>query len=434
MKIEREDRPKSQVVLTIELSAEELTPYLEVAARELSEQKSIPGFRSGHVPYPILVQRFGDQAILQHAVSAIVGKSFYEAAEKENLDFIDQPSIDIQKVAAGNPFVYKATLAVLPKVEVADFRELSVKPLPKIEVKQEEIDKVINDLRKMRAKEVLVERAAKIGDRVEVDFETVVDGVAIPGGKAEKYPLVLGDGQMIPGFEDNAVGLKAGEEKEFELSFPKDYHSENLKGKKAKFKVKMLAVYQIDLPELNEEFTKGLGLKTVEDLTTHISRNLEMEKQAAAEQKQDVAIVNLLIDKSKFGDLPDVLVNNEAHKMVHELEDNVERQGLKFADYLNHLKKKESDLLLDFAPDAVKRVKTALVIRQLALNEKISASEEEIHAEIDKTLNSYRLNPQYASELVEIEKNIESESSHRYFANLLTNRKVLALLKTTMVK
>jgi trigger factor len=433
MNIQKQVLPKSQLELTIEVSLEELKPYLKQAVNELSEKNKIEGFRPGKAPYEIVKQRLGDMAILQQATNSIIGKTFYQAIEQEGVEIVNQPQIDIIKMAPDNPFVYKATVALLPKVELCDYKNLKVKPIEEIQIKDEEVEKVIQDLRKMRAKEVLVEREAKDGDKVEVDFETFVDQVPIAGGKAEKYALVIGDKQMIPGFEDQLIGLKKDQPKEFELTFPKDYHNDKIAGKQAKFKVKMLAVYQRELPEVNEDFAKGMGLKSTDDLKSHLRNNLKMEKQNKAKQKQDLEIVNQIIEKSKFDDLPDSLVNAEVEKMMAELKDNVMQQGLNFEDYLNHLKKKESDLKLDFTPDAIKRVKTGLAIRQIAVQENLSASEEEIHAEADRTLQTYQVNPMYAEQLQQIEKNIKSEASHRYFANVIVNRKVMELLRKTMV-
>jgi trigger factor len=177
-----------------------------------------------------------------------------------------------------------------------------------------------------------------------------------------------------------------------------------------------------------------LGLQKKEDLNNQIKHNLEHEKQHKAQQDQDLEIINTIIEKTKFEDIPDTLINSETRKMLEELKDNVARQGLKFEDYLNHLKKKESDLLLDFTPDAIKRVKTALAIRQIATNENISASHDEIHEEMDKTLKSYQMNPAFADQLKQIEENIHSEASHRYFSNVVTNRKVMEMLRKIMVK
>jgi len=269
---------------------------------------------------------------------------------------------------------------------------------------------------------------------IDVDFDTFMDKVPLEHGSAKKHNIVIGEGYMIPGFEDNLIGLKKDETKEFELSFPENYHEKSLANKKAQFKVKVNAVYEVQLPELNDEFAVGLGLKDLTAVKKHIESNLEREKKLQAEQKQELDIVNALIEKSKFEDIPEVLVNQEAHKMVHELEDNVMRQGMDFEHYLEHMKKTEADLKLDFVPDAIKRVKTALILRAFAKKENITTTKEEVQAELDKTLAGYKLNPNYANEISRIEENLKTENAYHYFENLLANRKVMKRLKELLVK
>ena len=434
MQVSKQTLPKSQIELTFELTIEDLKPFLEQAAEEMTTQKPLEGFRPGKVPFEIVKQRLGEMAILQAATNAIIGETFYDELEKSGIETVDQPKIDIVKMAPNNPFVYKATVSVLPQIELCDYKKLSVKPVEKVVVKKEEVEKIISDLQKMRAEEKPVDREVQKGDKLELNFETIVEGIAIPGGKAEKYSLLVGEGHMIPGFEDNLIGLKKDEEKTFELAFPKDYHNAGTAGKLAKFTVKVLSVAERVLPEVNDDFAKSLGLKKKEDLEKQIEQNVEHERSHELASKKDLEIINLLIEKNKYNELPDSLINDETHKMIEELKDNVKQQGLLFDDYLNHLKKKEDELRLDLTPDAIKRVKTALAIRQIAITENLSASHDEIHAEIDKTLAAYKLNPMYAEEMKHLEENVHSEAAHRYFANLVTNRKVMDHLRKTLIK
>ncbi|OGF31326.1 trigger factor [Candidatus Falkowbacteria bacterium RIFOXYD2_FULL_35_9] len=434
MKITKNLLEKSQVELTIEISQEDLKPYLEKAAIELTEKKPLQGFRPGKAPYEIVRKQLGEMVILQQASNAIIGETFYQAIEKEKLETVDQPNISIVKMAPENPFIYKATVSLLPEIKLVDFTTIKIKKSAEIKITDDDVNKVIKDLQNMRATEVNVDREVKKDDKVEVNFETFIDGVALAGGKAEKYPLVIGAGQMIPGFEEKVIGMKKDEEKQFEISFPKDYHQTKIAGKKAKFKIKLLQVFERQLPELNDDFAKNLGVKTVIDLQNQIKHNLEHENQHKQEHGQDMDIVNAIIDKSEFGQLPEVLITDEARKMMEELKDNVAHQGLGFEDYLNHLKKKESDLLLDFTPDAIKRVKTALAIRQMAKDKNISATKDEIQQEKEITLASYKMNPAYAQHMAQLEQNMKSESAERYFGNVITNRKVMDMLRETMIE
>jgi len=429
MKIDKNELPKKQIELAIELSQDEIKPYLEKAAEKLSLDKPLKGFRPGKAPFDVCVREYGEMSIYQTASNDIIAENYYRAIEQEKLETVDQPKIDIVKMAPNNPFVFKATVALLPKVELPEYQTIKVKKLSEITVEEKEIEKVIEDLRKMRAKEALVDREAKQGDRVEIDFNTFIDKVPIEKGAAQKYPIIIGENKMIPGFEEKLIGMKKDEEKEFELEFPKDYHQKSVANKLAKFKVKMLAVYQIDLPELNEEFAKSMGLPTIEAFKNQIKQNLTDEKKNKQVQKQELEIIEQLIEKAVFEEIPDVLIDQETHKMLHELENNVTKQGLNFQEYLKHMKKSEADLRLDFAKDAIKRVKTALAIRAIAQKEDIQATKKEIEQEQEKTLASYKLHPQYQTQIEQLEKNIKSENAARYFKNVIANQKVIGFLK-----
>jgi len=433
MEITKNQLPKNVIELTIQMSHDELQPYLQKAAEELSREKPIKGFRPGKAPYDVVVKQFGEMKLLQKSSQNIISNTYYKAIDQEKLETVEQPKIDIVKMAPQNPFIYKATVALLPKVELPEYNKIKTEKIPETKIEQTEIEKVLTDLRKMRAQEKLVEREAKSGDRVEINFNTFIDNVPIDGGQAQKYPIIIGENKMIPGFEEQLIGLKKNDEKEFELTFPEEYSQKSVAGKKAKFKVKILSVYQIDLPEMNEEFAKTMGLPSIEALKNQIKKNLQDEKQNKEKQKQELKIIEQLIEKSEFGEIPDVLVNEETHKMVHELEDNVTRQGLKFEDYLKHINKTEKDLMLDFAADALKRVKTALAIRAIAKKENIGATDEEIKAEQEKTLASYKMHPQYQGQIDQLEKNIKSENAKRYFENLIANRKVIEFLKENVI-
>ena len=427
MKHEIKKLEKNQVEITVEVASEELQPYLEKAAKKLSEHHKIEGFRPGKAPYEIIKQRLGEMTIYKEALEIIVQKSYFDILEKENLEVISQPKIDVEKLAPGNPIIYKATAALLPKVEMPDYKIIKVKR-KEIQVEEKQIDEVLGNLRKMQAKETLVERESKKGDKVELDFTVSQAGVVIENGAHKKYPVILGENKMIPGFEDQILGMKKGEEKEFKLKFPKEYYMKSLADKESEFKVKLLAVYQIDLPELDDKFAQTLGqFKTLEEIKNQIKKNIGEEAKIKEEQRLEIEILEKLIEKSKFDDIPDLLVDSEAHKMIHELKDNLTQQGIKFDDYLSNLKKTPDQLKLDFTPQAVKRVKTALITRQIAEQEKIEVYDDEIEKEIELTSKMYPNNP-------EMQKNLESEGFKNYIRNVLTNKKVVALLKKHCVE
>ena len=429
MKVDKKPLPKAQMEFTVEMTVDEMNPYLQSATEEIATHRKIEGFRPGKAPYEIVAREVGEMFIYQTAAGFATDAVMPKVLAEEKVEIVDQPKIEVQKLAPNNPFIFKATADLVPEIKLCEYDKVKVKPMKEIQIEDKDIDRVMADLQKMRAKEALADKAAEKGDKVELDFDTFVDNVAIEHGNAKKHSLIIGEGRMIPGFEEQLIGLKANEEKEFELAFPKEYHEKSLAGKKATFKVTVTAVFKIELPKMDDEFATGLGFKEFTDLKKHIEANIRDEKEHKEEQRVELELINELIEKSTFGDLPESLINEETHKMFHELEDNVSREGLKFEDYLKHLKKTEGDLRLDFVPDALKRVKTGLLIRHVAKIENITADDKEIEAEIERSLASYKFHPAYADKLPELEKNMRSANARPYFANMIANRKTLELLK-----
>lgn len=427
MNVKKESLEKSQTKLTITLTADEFLPYVEKASRRIAEQIEIAGFRKGQAPMEMIRQKVGEMALHQEAAQIAVEKTLPEAIEKENLHTVGQPAIGIEKLAPGNDFVYTATVPLMPEVKLGDLNKVKVKP-EEVKVDDAEVEKVIQNVLRLRAKEQLVDRAAKMGDKVEVDFDVYLDSVPVDGGTGKKYPLVLGEKTMIPGFEEQVVGLKAGETKEFKLAFPKDYHQKMLAGKETEFKVKVHSVFEIVPPELNDEFARTLGdFKTVAEMKAAVQKNLREEKEAQADGKFERDVLETLISVSTFGDIPDVMLTQETQVMMGELEQNIARQGLDFAEYLKHLKKDRKQLMLDLTPDAVKRIKSALVIRELAKKENVAATEEEIKAELDQLRHAYQGNSN-------VLRQIESASYREYIGNVVRNRKTIHWLKDQVKK
>jgi len=418
--------PKSQVEISVTISHDELKNLLAKAAQTLSEQAKIAGFRPGKVPYDVLKAKVGEMKIYEEAAALAVQSSYLEIATKEKLEPLGSPQIDFEKLAPNNDFTYKATVNLIPDVKIGDYKSVKIKE-KEIVVKDEDINKIIEEVRNQRATEVLETKQIAQGDKVEIDFDIFRDNVPIENGAQKKYPLIIGSNMFIPGFEDNLIGLKANEEKEFELKFPEKYYNSNLAGKPAKFKVKVLAVYKRTLPELNDDFAKSLGLETMSKLKEQIEHNIEHEEHHKEEEKVEIEMLEKLIDKSQFGELPDVLVNAEVNKMLQEIESNVSMQGLKFADYLKHLNKTVEQMKLEFVPQAIKRVKGALLTRAVFLTEKMEIPESEIDKEIEAASQMYRQHP-------DMLKNLKTPQYREYIRNLIGNRKVMDFLKAICVE
>lgn len=416
-----EDLEQGEKMITIIVSVSELQSYLDKASISLSEQKNIEGFRPGKAPRELVEKKFGAMAVLEQALDDIVNFSYSEVLKEEKLITIGPPKVDIKKITPGADLEYTAQVILLPVVTLGDVEKVKI-PEPVIEIKDKDVEPVLNDLQKMRVKEHLVSRQSKIGDKVEIDFDVKLDGVVIEGGNGKKYPLVLGDGAFIPGFEEKIVGMKNGELKKFKLKFPDNYKAD-LKGKEADFEVKLLSVFERQFPDINDDLAKQAGdYSTLADLKKQIKSNLEIDSKAKADQEWEVKILEKIVAISIFSDIPEVLISNENHRMMHELEENLSVQNIKLDEYLNRIGKIKENLATEWRDAALKRVKTALVARQLAEQEKIVVSKEEIETEKNKMLVSYKDKPQ-------IKDNINSKEFYDYLFHTLTNRKVVDYLK-----
>lgn len=422
MNITKKDLGKSQIELTVELTAEEFKPYIPRAVEKVSAEVKIEGFRPGKATYEILKAKIGEMTILEEAAKLAVDKTV-DKAIRDNVteQIVGQPQINITKLAPDNPMEYKVVLTLLPDVKLGKYKELGIKEA-QAEIKDEEVEKLISELREMRGNEVISEGEVKEGNRVIMDIEIFLDKVPVDGGQGKDTGVIIGKNYVIPGFDKKIIGAKKGDTREFTLPYPAEHHQKNLAGKIGEFRVKIKEVYNRTLPEVNDEFAKGFGLDKAEELKSNIKKSILAEKQEKEKQASEGAILDKIINGSKFGDIPEVLVKHEAEVMMSELEYSVKRQGAKFDDYLTHLGKTREQMMLEIMPEAVKRVKASLIIREVGKLEKISVKHEEAHGEIDKILKQYKGKK-------EIEDRINSHAYHDYVENNLTGKKVMEKLR-----
>lgn len=423
MKVTKKELEKSQIEITIELSSQEFAPYIEKGAEKVSSQVKIEGFRPGKVPYEVLKQKIGEMTILEEAAHIAIMKTVDDIVEKETAPRqpVGQPSVNITKIAPGNPLEYKVTLSLLPTIEIGDYKGLKLKP-EEVKIEKKDLEQALNDLREARAQEKLVDREIKDGDKAMVDVELFLSKVPVEDGNHKNLPIKVGKDYFVSGFDKNLLGLKKGDTKEFSLVYPEKHHRQNLAGKKVDFKIKVNDVYEIVVPELDDKFATQFQLKTLDELKKALEENLLNEKKRKAELKNESEMISKIVDKTKFGDFPDVLVENEANNLMAELEESIVRQGGKFDDYLKHLKKTRNELMLEMMPNAIKRVKAALIIREIAVREKIAPSEKEIADKIEQ------LKAQYTGQ-EKIMKMFEEAGYKSYLKNILTNEKVIEKLK-----
>ncbi len=426
MQITKKDLNNGQIELTIEVTVEEIKPHLDKAIAKLSQSSKIPGFRPGKAPADMVKNQFGEMTVYQEAANDIISDSFYKAIKQEGLQTIGQPEIKIEKIAPNNNLVYIAIVSLLPSVSLGNWTELSIKK-NEIAATPEDLDKTIKQLQNMNVKETVVDRSAKNGDKVEVDFEVLIDKVVIEGGKSYKYPVILGEGHMIPGFEDKLLDHKANDELEFELKFPEKYFQQNLANKLATFKVRVVAVYQRELPAIDDELAKKLGFDNLSKLKEKITANITEDKKTKEEDRFTNEAIKAIIDKSTISAVPANLIDHEIHKMIHELEHSINMQGLDMPSYLKSINKTHDDLHKDFHDQAVERVKAALVLRQIAKEENLTTNDEEIDKELARQSEAYGKNE-------EAQKNLKDPNYRYYLGNYLTNQKVIKFITDKIVK
>jgi trigger factor len=412
---------KNQMDIEIEVPADELQKFVEKAVIILGETVKIAGFRAGKVPFDILKQNLGEMAIYEKAAELAIEKTYPAIIKDENIEALGAPQISILKLAPGNLLLYKASISLVPHVKLCDYHKIKIKR-NEIIVEEKKLEKILKDLQKMQVKEKLTKNKAKKEDKIVLDMDLFLEKVPVDGGQAKNHAVYLNEPYYIPGFAEQLVGLGEGETKEFTLPFPKEYFQKNLAGKNVDFKVKILSVFELELPPINDDFAKTLGQPTLLDLKNILKDNLRQELEEKEELRVENELLKEIAKKSEFEDIPETLIHSETHKMVHELKDGVTRQGMDFKIYLQNIKKTEEDLEKSFISQATDRIKAALVIKEAAIMEKIEATDAEIEEEVQKFAEIYKDEPT-------ILERIRENESEEYLKNVVINRKTLNFLK-----
>jgi trigger factor len=421
MNVEKKDIGKSQLELTVTIPADEFEAYMKKGAEEVAKETKIEGFRPGKAPLEIVRRKVGEMTIMETAARIAVDKTIGKVfAEHVSGQPVGQPQVDILKLAPDNPFEYKIVVALLPKIELCDYKDVPVK-LVEAAVSAEDVDKTILNLQEFRAKEVLSDSPVKEGDKVVLDISMSLDNVPLEGGQSKDAAVVVGKNYIIPGFDKNITGLKKGEEKKFMLPYPKDHHMKNIAGKMVDFKVVVKDVFNREMPALDDQLALGFGFKSYAEMRTDVEKSIRQQKEDELKQSAEKEMLLKIIDQSKFGDLPEVLVDHEAKSMMSELENSVQSQGGKFDDYLTSVKKTRDQMMLDFLPEAVKRVKVSVMLKEVADKEAIKVSDEDV----DKQIKSMR--ERYKNEKGVLER-IETQEYRQYLRNMLASRKTIERL------
>ena len=417
---------KSEIELTLTVAPADYEKHLQKAAQRLSERTTIKGFRKGKVPFDVVKKEVGEMAILQEALEDVIRETFYNAVTNEKLETIGMPKIDIEKIAPGNDIIYKATVGLMPKVELANLSKIEVKKETK-KVDDVKITETLDAIRGINAVETPKDGPAVGTDKLVIDMDMKLDNVPIEGGQAKDYQVYLSEDHYVRGFNKEVEGLKKGEEKEFTLDFPDTHYQKMLAGKKVQFKIKVKEVLERHLPELTDEMAKKLGQDTVEKLKETIIKNLEAEAEQKAEQKTEIEMLEKIVADSKFEPIPTVIIDSERQKMFYELKSNLERHGVEIDQYLADIKKTEKELYEEFKTQAEKRAKAALVSRQVAIEQNLKVSEEELNQEIGNMREIYK------NEKETLER-LNDAGVRESIATAIQNKKVVKWLKEKIVK
>ncbi|WP_440971746.1 trigger factor [Megamonas funiformis] len=430
MNVTTEKIENHKVVLTIEVPAEELDKGIKAACKSLANRVNIPGFRKGKAPRRILEMNIGKEAILDEAFDRVAQKAFDKALKQENLDPVDRPQVDIVTLEEGKDVVFKATITPVPEVTLGEYKGLKVAK-DAVEVKDEQVEEQVKNILNHHAKMVDAEEGATVAndDFITLDFKGEVDGVAFAGGEGKDYPLQIGSHSFIDTFEDQLVGLKVGEEKDVNVTFPEEYHAKDLAGKAAVFHCKINSIKHKEMPELTDEFVKAsTSYESIEDMKAKLRENIEKNAQREADTKRRNEILKQATDNITV-DIPEVMVENRVSNMIQELSVNLENQGMNLDAYLKYANMDMAKLREQYKESAAIAVKTDLMLDAVAKAEDIKVENADINAEIALLAATYGTTPQEVSKIIKKNHsigNLVATVLHKKAANFIIDSAVEA--------
>ena len=402
MSLSFENTATNRGVVTFTIGQDKIQPALDQAFNKVKKNLNAPGFRKGHMPRAVFNQKFGEEALYDDALNAILPAAYEAAIAELGLDVVAQPKIDVKSIEKGQDWTLTAEVVTKPEVKLGAYKDLEVSVEASKEVTDEEVDAKLENERKNLAELVVKEGAAENGDTVVIDFVGSVDGVEFDGGKGENHSLELGSGQFIPGFEDQLVGAKAGDEVEVKVTFPEDYQATDLAGKAAVFVTKVNEVKAKEVPALDDELAKDLDdeVETLDELKAKYRKELEAAKEIAYDDAVEGAALDLAVENAEIVELPAEMVEDEVHRAMNEFMGNMQRQGISPEMYFQITGTTQEDLHKQYEADADKRVKTNLVIEAVAAAEGFDATEEEIQKEINDLAAEYNMEVSQVSALL----------------------------------
>lgn len=408
MKASWEKTEKNRGVLTVETDEQTVANALDKAFKKVVKKVNVPGFRKGKVPRAIFERYYGVESLYQDALDIMLPEAYEAAVKETGIEPVDRPEIDIEQLEKGKSLIFKATVTVKPEVTLGEYKGLEV-PEKDFSVSAEDVDAELKKMQKQQGQlESVEDGAVQKGDRVIIDFEGFMDGQPFEGGKAEKYTLEVGSGTFIPGFEDQLIGMKPGEEKDVEVTFPEDYHAKELAGKPAVFKVKLHEIKRLNLPELDDEFAQDVSeFDTLDELKADIEKKL----QEKADKEKESYVRNQLVEMAANNaevDIPEVMVDHEVEHMLRQFEQQLAYQGLNLDLYAKFTGQDIDALKGQFKADAEKKVRANLVLEAIAKAENVEVTEEEVEQEIKQMAEQMNRETEEVRRLLEAQGALES--------------------------
>ncbi|WP_026521592.1 trigger factor [Butyrivibrio sp. VCB2001] len=399
MSVTVEKLENNMAKLKITVPAEQLEKAIEKAYQKNKNKIQIPGFRKGKAPRKMIEQMYGKGVFYEDAANDLIEEEYPKAVEECGEDVVSSPKIDVEELEAGKDFVFTAEVALKPPVKLGKYKGIEVEKMD-LDVTDDEVDAEIDKQRNMNARSIdVTDRAVKDGDTVSLDFEGFVDSVAFDGGKGTDYPLTIGSGAFIPGFEEQLVGFEIGQEGDVNVKFPEDYQAENLAGKDATFKCKVNSIRAKELPELNDEFASDAGFDTVAEYKEDVKKKLEEKKAADEKAKREDAVVRAVIEDSEM-ELPEAMIETQQRQMVNEFAQRLQMQGMNMDQYLQYTGGSVDQMLAQVKPQAIERIKSRLVLEAVAEAEKIEVSDADVDAEIESMAHQYRMEVEKLKEMM----------------------------------
>ena len=400
MSVQVEKLEKNMAKLTIEVAPEELEKAIEGAYQKNKSKISVPGFRKGKVPRQMIERMYGKEVFYEDAVNALIPEAYEKAVDECEEEIVSSPKIEVEQVEAGKPFIFTAEVALKPEVKLGKYKGVKVEKAD-TEVTDEEVDKEIDKERESNARNIdVTDRAVKDGDIVTLDFEGFVDGTAFEGGKGENYPLTIGSGTFIPGFEEQLVGAEIGKETEVNVTFPEDYQAEDLKGKAAVFKCTVKEIKEKELPTLDDEFASEVSeFETLAEYKADIRGRLEERKAKAAREAKEAAVIEEIIKDSDM-EIPEAMIETQQRQMIDEFAQRIQMQGLTLEQYFQFTGASYDQMIEQVKPQAEKRIQSRLVLEAVAAAEKIEATEEDYEEELKSMAEAYQMEVEKVKELL----------------------------------